>query len=389
MKRREKPTPFRFKLHTDPILVFVSFSLLLIGFVMVSSASLHLGAKMNNDTLYYPERQFAHMVLGLISATFVAYRPMHFWKEYGGKAFLFSICLLIIVLIPGLGVKVNGSTRWLNIPGFRIQVSEIVKFFTVIFLANYVTKQQKDVQESSTGLLKPLGIFAIVSFLLLLEPDFGSSVVILMIVMGVMFLAGARLLQFAALLSGVGFMAGMLVYFSPYRWQRVTSFMDPWADPLKTGFQLVQALISFGRGEWFGVGLGNGLQKLFYLPEAHTDFLFSVIAEELGLIGVVTIIGLFAAFVWKAFSIGVAAEKIGERFSAFIAYGLGIWFGFQAFVNMGVNMGLLPTKGLTLPLMSYGGGSMMIMCCAVALLFRIHHEITEYNANLPKGYWHD
>ena len=389
MKKRETPAPFRFKLHTDSVLVLVSFSLLLIGFVMVSSASLHLGAKMNSDTLYYPERQFMHMVLGLIAATFVAYRPMYFWKEYGGKAFLFSVFLLVIVLFPGVGVKVNGSTRWLNIPGFRIQVSEIVKFFTVIFMANYITKQQKDVQESSTGLLKPLGIFAVVSFLLLLEPDFGSSVVILIIVMGVMFLAGARLLQFAALLSGVGLMAGMLVYFSPYRWQRVTSFMDPWADPLKTGFQLVQALISFGRGEWFGVGLGNGLQKLFYLPEAHTDFLFSVIAEELGLVGVVTIIGLFTAFVWKAFAIGVAAEKIGEHFSAFIAYGLGIWFGFQAFVNMGVNMGLLPTKGLTLPLMSYGGGSMMIMCCAVALLFRIHHEVTEYNANLPKGYWHD
>ncbi len=389
MKKREKPASFRFKLHTDPVLVLVSFSLLLIGFVMVSSASLHLGAKINNDTLYYPERQFVHMILGLIAATFVAYRPMHFWKEYGGKAFLISAALLLVVLVPGLGVKVNGSTRWLNIPGFRIQVSEIVKFFTVIFMANYVTKQQKDVQESSTGLLKPLGIFVVVSFLLLLEPDFGSSVVILIIVMGVMFLAGARLLQFIALLSGVGLMAGMLVYFSPYRWQRVTSFMDPWADPLKTGFQLVQALISFGRGEWFGVGLGNGLQKLFYLPEAHTDFLFSVIAEELGLIGVVTIIGLFATFVWKSFAIGVAAEKIGERFSAFIAYGIGIWFGFQAFVNMGVNMGLLPTKGLTLPLMSYGGGSMMIMCLAVALLFRIHHEITEYNANLPKGYWHD
>jgi cell division protein FtsW len=389
VKNREKITPFRFKLHTDPVLVLVSFSLLLLGFVMVSSASLHLGAKMNNDTLYYPERQFIHMTLGLIAASFVAYRPMHFWKEYGGKAFLFSAALLIVVLIPGLGVKVNGSTRWLNIPGFRVQVSEIVKFFTVIFMAHYVTKNQKNVQESSMALLQPLGIFGVISILLLFEPDFGSAVVMLMIVMGIMFLAGARLLQFGALLSLIGFLAGMLVYFSPYRWQRVTSFMDPWADPLKTGFQLVQALISFGRGEWFGVGLGNGLQKLFYLPEAHTDFLFSVVAEELGLVGVVTIIGLFAAFVWKAFSIGVAAEKIGERFSAFIAYGLGIWFGFQAFVNMGVNMGLLPTKGLTLPLMSYGGGSMMIMCCAVALLFRIHHEVTEYNANLPKGYWHD
>ena len=389
MRKREKPTTSRFKLHTDSVLVLVSFSLLLIGFVMVSSASLHLGAKMNNDTLYYPTRQFFHMILGLITATFVAYRPMHFWKTYGGRAFIFSVFLLCVVLVPGLGVKVNGSTRWLNIPGFRIQVSEIVKFFTVIFMANYVTKNQKDVQESPRALVQPLAIFAAVSFLLLMEPDFGSSVVILVIVMGVMFLAGARLFQFGLLLGLFGFAASMLVYFSAYRLQRVTSFLDPWADPLKTGFQLVQALISFGRGEWFGVGLGNGLQKLFYLPEAHTDFLFSVIAEELGLIGVVTIIGLFSTFVWKAFSIGIAAEKIGERFSAFIAYGLGIWFGFQAFVNMGVNMGLLPTKGLTLPLMSYGGGSMMIMCCAVALLFRIHHEITEHNANLPKGYWHD
>ena len=237
------------------------------------------------------------MVLGLISASFVVYRPMYFWREYGSKAFLFSIFLLVIVLFPGIGVKVNGSTRWLNIPGFRIQVSEIVKFFTVIFMAHYVTRQQKTVQESSTGLMRPLVIFTVVSFFLLLEPDFGSAVVILIIVMGVMFLAGARLLQFLVLLSSVSFLAGMLVYFSPYRLQRVTSFLDPWADPLKTGFQLVQALISFGRGEWFGVGLGNGLQKLFYLPEAHTDFLFSVIAEELGLVGVVTIIGLFAAFV--------------------------------------------------------------------------------------------
>ncbi|MEN9897425.1 MAG: Cell division protein FtsW [Pseudomonadota bacterium] len=389
MKKREKKPSLGLKLHIDNILMMVSFSLLLIGFVMVSSASLHLGAKINSDILYYPQRQFIHMMLGLCVATFVAYQPLYFWREHGSKIFLGSVVLLVLVLIPGIGVKVNGSTRWLNIPGFRIQVSEIVKFCTVIFMANYVTRQQKRVQDSATGLLQPLIVFFGVSVLLLAEPDFGSAVVTLIIVMGVMFLAGARLLQFIGLLSVIGVFGGFLVIFSPYRLQRVTSFMDPWADPLKTGFQLVQSLISFGRGEWFGVGLGNGLQKLFYLPEAHTDFLFSVIAEELGLVGVVAIIGLFAVFVWRAFSIGAAAEKTGERFAAFIAYGIGIWFGFQAFVNMGVNMGLLPTKGLTLPLMSYGGGSMMIMCCAVALLFRVHHEVTEYNANLPKGYWHD
>jgi cell division protein FtsW len=179
------------------------------------------------------------------------------------------------------------------------------------------------------------------------------------------------------------------VYFSPYRLARVTSFIKPWDDPLGTDFQLVQALISFGRGEWLGVGLGSGIQKLFYLPEAHTDFLFSVIAEELGLLGVFTIIGLFAFITWRAFEIAVTAEQKSQPFSAFIAYGLGIWFGFQSFVNMGVNMGILPTKGLTLPLMSYGGGSMMIMCCAVALLFRVHSEIAELNVNTTKQYRHD
>lgn len=390
MRRRDKKkSTLGLKLHIDNTLVMVSFSLLLMGFVMVSSASLHLGAKINNDILYYPQRQFMHMMLGLIAALFVAYRPLYFWREHGSKIFLGSFVLLILVLFPGIGVKVNGSTRWLNIPGFRIQVSEIVKFCTVIFMANYVTRQQKRVQDAATGLMQPLIVFSFVSLLLLAEPDFGSAVVTLIIVMGVMFLAGARLLQFIGLLALLGFLAGIVVIFSPYRLQRVTSFMDPWADPLKTGFQLVQSLISFGRGEWFGVGLGNGLQKLFYLPEAHTDFLFSVIAEELGLVGVVSVIALFSVFVWRAFAIGAAAEKAGERFAAFVAYGIGIWFGFQAFVNMGVNMGLLPTKGLTLPLMSYGGGSMMIMCCAVALLFRVYHEISEYNANLPKGYWHD
>jgi len=208
--------------------------------------------------------------------------------------------------------------------------------------------------------------------------------VIFIIAMGIMFLAGARLSLFMILLTFLGILATLLVYFEPYRMRRVTSFMNPWADAKDSGYQLVHALISFGRGEWLGVGLGSGIQKLYYLPEAHTDFLFSVIAEELGFLGVLTVISLFSLLVWRAFIIGMAAEKAREPFSAYIAYGLGIWFGFQSFVNMGVNMGILPTKGLTLPLMSYGGGSMMIMCCAVALLFRVHHEITEINANRTK-----
>jgi len=359
---------------------------LLIGFVMVASASLHLGVKVTGSEFYYPVRQLMHMGLGLILGLFIAATPLRMWEKWGAWLFIVGLVLLILVLIPGLGIKVNGSIRWLSIAGIRIQVSEVIKFFSVIYMAGYVTRHQQTVQESAFGLLNPLILFSMACVLLLLEPDFGSSVVILMIAMGIMFLAGARLSQFIVLLGSVAALVILLVLFSPYRLKRVTSFMDPWADPLDTGFQLTQALISFGRGEWLGVGLGSGVQKLFYLPEAHTDFIFSVIAEELGLLGVVTVIGLFALLVWRTFAVGVAAEQAGQRFSAFVAYGLGIWFGFQSFVNMGVNMGLLPTKGLTLPLISYGGGSMMIMCCAVALLFRVHSEIAELNAtSLNKG----
>jgi len=346
---------------------------------MVASASLHLGIKLTGDGLHYPIRQLIHIGLGLVLGGGVAAVPMRVWEENGPRLFIVGLLLLIVVLIPGLGVKVNGSVRWLSLGGMRIQVSEVVKFFSVIYMAGYVTRYQDSVQSSAVGLIKPLGLFSVASLLLLLEPDFGSAVVILIIAMGIMFLAGARLSQFLVLLLILGVLAMLLVYFSPYRLVRVTSFMDPWADPLNTGFQLVQALISFGRGEWLGVGLGSGIQKLFYLPEAHTDFLFSVIAEELGFLGVVTVIGLFSLLVWRAFVIAMAAEQAGQRFSAFIAYGLGIWFGFQAFVNMGVNMGILPTKGLTLPLMSYGGGSMMVMCCAVALLFRVQSEVAHIN----------
>lgn len=368
------------RFHFDPVLLIVSGGLLLMGYVMVASASLHLGIKMTGDGLYYPLRQLIHIGLGLFFGGIVVAIPMRVWEHNGPKLFIAGLLLLIIVLIPGLGIKVNGSVRWLSLGGMRIQVSEVVKFFSVIYMAGYVTRFQESVQHSAYGLLKPLGLFSVASVLLLLEPDFGSAVVILMIAMGIMFLAGARLLQFIVLLSVLGVLAMLLVYFSPYRLIRVTSFMDPWADPLNSGFQLVQALISFGRGEWLGVGLGSGIQKLFYLPEAHTDFLFSVIAEELGFFGVVTVIGLFSMLAWRTFAIGVVAEQAGQRFSAFVAYGLGIWFGFQAFVNMGVNMGILPTKGLTLPLMSYGGGSMIIMCCAVALLFRVQREVAELNA---------
>jgi len=370
--------------YVDKLLLLVCFSLLLIGYVMVVSASLHLGVKLTGNIMYYPLRQLIHIFMGLIVAVVVVSIPIAVWERIGSWLFIVGLALLVIVLIPGVGVKVNGSVRWISLVGLRIQVSEVVKFVSVIYMAGYMLRHQEDVRQSVYGLVKPLLLFSVACVLLLQEPDFGSAVVILTIAMGMMYLGGARIQQFMFLLLLVAVSAGLLVWLSPYRWARVTAFLNPWADAQNTGFQLVQALISFGRGDVLGVGLGNGIQKLFYLPEAHTDFLFSVIAEELGLVGVLLIIGLFTLLVWRIFQIGVKAEQSGHVFSAFVAYGLGIWFGFQAFVNMGVNMGILPTKGLTLPFMSYGGGSMIIMCAAMAVVFRINSEVTETLKTEPK-----
>jgi len=371
--------------HIDYFLLFICTSLLVLGFIIVTSSSLHLGEKMADSNLYYPIKQLIHITLGLCVATTVAFVPLRLWEKMGAWLFIIGLALLVLVLIPGIGIKVKGSIRWMAVGGIRVQVSEIVKFISVVYMAGYVTRHQEHVQQSTYGLVKPLFLFSIACFLLLMEPDFGSAVVILMIAMGIMYLSGARLWQFLILIVIVVVLAMLLIYFSPYRWARVTGFIDPWADAQNTGFQLVHALISFGRGEIFGVGLGSGIQKLFYLPEAHTDFLFSVLAEELGLVGVVITIVLFSLLLWHAFGLGAKAEQLGEKFAAYIAYGLGIWFGFQAFVNMGVNMGVLPTKGLTLPLMSYGGGSMIVMCAAMALLFRVYSEITDKQLKQNRG----
>ncbi len=373
------------KIRFDALLLMASVALILIGYIMVTSASLHLGVKTSGDILHYPLRQMIHIGIGLVLASLLLLIKMNFWEQSGQWLFILGLLLLVVVLIPGLGVDVNGSFRWLQVAGFRIQVSELVKLISVIYMAGYVTRHLEVVRVSAYGLLKPLILFSIACILLLLEPDFGSSVVILTVAMGVMFLGGARLWQFVVLMAILAILAWLLVYFSPYRMSRITSFINPWADPRDTGYQLVQALIAFGRGEWLGVGLGSSIQKLSYLPEAHTDFLFSVLAEELGLLGVFTIICLYSILIWRAFAIGNKAEKVGMIFSGFIAYGVAILFGFQAFVNMGVNMGMLPTKGLTLPLMSYGGASMIVMCCALAFLFRIHSETEKLTTRIVQG----
>lgn len=377
-------------LAVDRLLLIVCISAVLLGFIMVTSASLHLGAKLPDSIVHYPMRQFIHIALGVIAGLMTCKIPMQRWADYNSTLFIISLALLLLVLVPGLGIRVNGSIRWLSIAGARIQVSELAKLFSIIYIAGYITRHYRDIQLSAFGVFKPLQLFGIASILLLLEPDFGSAVVIIVIAMGTLFLAGARLKQFALLLTVVSVLAALLVYFFPYRLRRVLSFIDPWDDPLKTDFQLSQALISFGSGEWQGVGLGGGVQKLFYLPEGHTDFLFSVIAEELGLMGVICVIALFSMLIWRTFFIAALAEQAGQQFAAYVAYGLGVWFGFQTFVNIGVNMGILPTKGLTLPLMSYGGGSMVVMCIAVALLFRIYAEASDVLASTPKAKreWH-
>ncbi len=363
------------ELQFDAILSFASVALLVLGYLMVCSASLHLGLKGMNNIFHYPIRQFIHIFLGLAFGFCVYLTPLSLWEKYSQLLFFVGLFFLLIVFIPGLGVKVNGSVRWLSIGGLRIQVSEVMKLIVVVYMAGFITRHQNFVQESVHALVRPLMLLSSACILLLLEPDMGSAVVILTIAMGVMFLAGAQMKQFIALILGVVIIGVFAISLSEYRSKRVSGFLHPWEDPFGDSFQLVQALIAFGQGEWFGKGLGGGVQKMFYLPEAHTDFLFSVLGEELGLIGIFSVISLFTLIVWRAFSIALIAENLNKTFHAFIAYGLGIWFGFQSFVNMGVNMGILPTKGLTLPFMSYGGGSMIVMCASMALLFRVSGEL--------------
>ena len=358
----------------DYWLVFTVLALALLGLVMVSSASITFADREIGRPFYYAIRQTIYIGVGVVAGMLLFKVRLVDLERMGMALLLTAFALLLLVLVPGVGVEVNGASRWISVGLFRMQVSEPAKLFFIIYLASYLARHGEEVRTQISGFLKPLGLLAIAALLLLLEPDFGATVVLAAIVMGMIFMAGVKLLQFGGMLGlGAVLMAGMAVS-SPYRMKRLTTFVDPWADPFDSGFQLTQSLIAIGRGEWFGVGLGASIQKLFYLPEAHTDFVFAVLAEELGLLGVCTIIVLYAVLVWRAFVIAAQAVKAENFFASYLAYGIGIWFGLQSFINIGVNMGLLPTKGLTLPLMSYGGSSMVVMCAAVALLLRIDHE---------------
>lgn len=358
----------------DYVLLGAALVLTLLGLVMVSSASITLADRELGNPFYYALRQAVFIGLGVAAGLTLFRVRLVLLDRLGMTLLLAAFLILLLVLVPGVGVKVNGAVRWINAGLFRLQVSEPAKLFFIIYLASYLARHSESVRTQIAGFVKPVGLLAVMAVLLLLEPDFGATVVLSATVMGMIFMAGVKLVQFAGVLGGAGLLLGGVAVSSSYRLERLKTFLDPWADPFASGFQLTQSLMAIGRGEWFGVGLGASVQKLFYLPEAHTDFVFAVTAEELGLLGVCVIIALYSTLVWRAFRIAARASQGGNPFAANLAYGLGIWFGLQSFINIGVNMGLLPTKGLTLPLMSYGGSSMIVMCAAVALLLRIDYE---------------
>ncbi len=359
----------------DQILVWTVMILFGLGLVMVYSASIVIAEDSHGTGgNYYLIRHAAYILVGLLLGALAFQVPMQRWQQYSSYLFLFGVFLLVLVLIPGIGQEIKGGRRWLPLFVVNVQPSEFMKFFILIYTAGYVVRKAGYLDSFIRGFLPIFLIISVVGGLLLLEPDFGAFVVVTVLAMAILFLGGLSLKLFSGLFAFLITSAFALVVGAGYRMDRVVGFMDPWADPHDKGYQLSHALMAFGRGEWLGVGLGGSVEKLFYLPEAHTDFLLAVLAEELGFVGVLAVILLFAWLVMRAFVIGRQAAKLECYFSALVAQGIGIWIGMQAFINMGVNMGALPTKGLTLPLMSFGGSSITATCLALAVLLRVDWE---------------
>ncbi len=361
----------------DAMLLWIVLTLLALGLVMVYSASIAT-AEASRFTgyraEYYLMRHGFFILVGVIAGIAAFQISMEEWQKLAPDLFAFGVLLLALVLIPGVGREVNGSRRWLSLLGVNLQPSELMKLFAVLYAAQYAVRKGIIKEKLVSVFMPMLAVMALVGSLLLMEPDMGALVVICTIAMCTLFLGGFSLKIFIGLAIGLPVLFAAMIFSSPYRMQRVIGFMDPWADPFGKGYQLSHALIAFGRGEWFGVGLGSSVQKLFYLPEAHTDFLLAVIAEELGFAGVLVLILLFVGLISRAFAIGRQAAFLDRQYAALVALGLGVWLGAQAFVNIGVNMGVLPTKGLTLPFLSFGGSSIVVSCVAAALLLRIDWE---------------
>ena len=376
----------------DLSLLWVVLALLALGLTMVYSASIAIaeGSRYTGyNPAYYLLRHSMYLAAGAVTAWIVLQIPLRAWNFLAPYLFICAAVLLILVLIPGIGREVNGSRRWLSLPFFTVQPSEFMKLFAVLYAASYAVRKAHSLHHKQPlkdsivkGFLPLFGVMLLIGWLLLREPDFGAFFVILMIALAILFLGGLdfRLVASLLLLVPIGLL--LLIWIAPYRLQRLTGFLDPWADPFDKGYQLSHALIAFGRGEWFGVGLGASVEKLFYLPEAHTDFLLAVIGEELGFLGVALVISLFACLLWRAFAIAKLAANLERPFNALVAQGIAVWFGVQSLINIGVNMGILPTKGLTLPLVSFGGSSLVANLLAMAVLLRVDYE----NRQILKGY---
>ncbi len=361
-------------IHIDAVTIAITLGIVLLGLVMVTSASISIASKESGQPFFYLERQLILTLTGAGCAALLFCIRTDLLERISVPLLIIALVLLVVVFVPGLGHTVNGSRRWLRLFGFNFQVSELARVLVLIYLASYAVRREEELRSTFTGLVKPLGLVCLVGVLLLAEPDLGAATVLFATGFGMLFLAGARLRYVVAVtaIATAGF--ALLAVTSSYRLRRIKTFLHPWDDPYNSGFQLTQSLIAIGRGQWFGVGLGESVQKLFYLPEAHTDFLFAVLAEELGLAGVALTLALFVALVWRSFYIARLASKAGLKFQSYLAAGFGLWVGLQSFVNIGVNMGVLPTKGLTLPLMSYGRSSLIVSLAWIGLLLRVYHE---------------
>ncbi|WP_044470614.1 putative lipid II flippase FtsW [Mannheimia massilioguelmaensis] len=358
----------------DRSLAWLFIVLLFVGFIMVTSASIPVGTRLFDDPFYFAKRDALYVILSIGVCYYFVKVPMETWESWHKKLFIIAVILLILVLIPGIGKSVNGARRWIPMIVFNFQPAEFAKLALICFLAGYFTRRYDEVRSKKLSAFKPLLVMGFLGALLILQPDLGSTVVLFIITFGLLFVVGANIYQFLFLIGVGAFLFVVLVVSSAYRMKRITGFMDPFKDPYGTGFQLSNSLMAFGRGEFTGEGLGNSIQKLEYLPEAHTDFVMAVVGEEFGFLGIMVIIALLALLVFRAIKIGRESLQIEQRFKGFFAFGISFWIFFQGFVNLGMALGLLPTKGLTFPLVSYGGSSLVIMSVSIAILLRIDHE---------------
>ena len=373
------------RLKIDLILLGAGFILLMIGMVMVSSASIAIADDQHGDPFFFLKKQFLAALIGCCAAFIGMVIPIRTWKNLSLPLLLLGITLLIIVFIPDIGRTVNGSTRWISVAGINFQVSEPARLCLLIYVAGYLVRRNRQLRESISGFIPPIIILCITCGLLLFEPDYGASVVLLLSIMPMLFSAGARIRDFAIFVAISMIGMTVIAFLTPERIERLYTFLEPWEYSQQGGFQLTQSLIAFGRGDWFGVGLGNGVQKLFYLPEVHTDFIFAVLVEELGLFGALVMILLFTILVIRIFQIALKAARLERLFEAYLSIGIGSWLAIQTCINIGVNIGALPTKGLTLPLVSYGRSSLIITIIAIGMILRISHEISGQNLNQKRA----